>query len=74
MNNSEIFAVIRTQIAEVKEIPPPIGPAAVSPHEPKPYRDPYLYVTCPPEKWFECAKVLKSAGAKYIKALVIARG
>ena len=60
MNNSEIFAVIRTQIAEVKEIPAPEAAAHTPAHEGKPYRDPYLFISCPPQKWADCAKVLKS--------------
>ena len=60
MNPSEIFAVIRTQITEVKEIPPPPVPPALPAHEAKPYRDPYLYITCEPKRWLACAAVLKN--------------
>ncbi len=60
MNNSEIFAVLRTQIADVKEIPAPELPAAAPAHEGKPYRDPHLYVSCPREKWLDTARILKN--------------
>ena len=60
MNNSEIFAVLRTQIADLKEIPAPEAAHAAPAHEGKPYRDPYLFLQCAPQKWAECAKILKS--------------
>lgn len=60
MNNSELFAVIRTQIVEVKEIPPPESPHPLPAHEAKPYRAPDLYLSCPAERWPDCAKVLKN--------------
>lgn len=60
MNNSELFAVLRTQLANVKEIPAPVARENAPAHEGKPYRDPYLYVNCPPENWDECARILKT--------------
>lgn len=61
MSPSEIYAVVRSQMAAVSEIPLPEVPAGHPPHEPKPYRDPsLLYLACPKEKWLECAKILKN--------------
>ena len=60
MNPSELLAVIRTQLAEAAEIPAPESPANLPAHEAKPYRDPHLYVGCPPEKLFDLAKILKN--------------
>lgn len=61
MTSSEIFAVVRSQVGVVSEIPPPEVPTNAPSHEPKPYREPsLLYLSCPKEKWLECAKILKN--------------
>lgn len=60
MNNSELLAVLRTQIPDIREIPAPEAHPGAPAHEGKPYRDPYLYVACDPQKWRACAQVLKN--------------
>lgn len=60
MNNSEMFAIIRTQVEDVKEILPPVVSATAAPHEIKSCRDPILYISCPLKKWLDCADVLKN--------------
>lgn len=60
MNNSELLAAIQSQIKDVKEIPPPAVPANLPAHEAKPYRDPYLYISCDSKNWLECAALLKN--------------
>ncbi|OGR84135.1 MAG: hypothetical protein A2901_08950 [Elusimicrobia bacterium RIFCSPLOWO2_01_FULL_54_10] len=59
MTNSELFAVIRTKISEVSEIPAPEAKAGAPAHEGKPYRDPYLFVSCPAAKWTDLSRLLK---------------
>ncbi len=59
MTSSEIFAVLKSQFADVKEIPAPEAHAGAPAHEGKPYRDPYLYVSCPPQKWLELAQIIR---------------
>ena len=60
MGPAELFAVIRTQVSGVQEIPQPELPAGAPAHEGKPYRDPYLYINCPAGQWLDCARVLKN--------------
>ena len=60
MNNSELFAVIRTQVSDVKEIPPPPLPLHLPAHEAKPYRDPELFISCEPKRWTDLAGILKN--------------
>ncbi len=60
MNNSEVYAVLRTQLPGLSEIPPPPMPVAMPAHEAKPYRDPYLYVQAVPHEWIETAKIIKN--------------
>ncbi len=59
MNHSELLAVLKTKVSEVKEIPPPPVPENLPAHELKPYRDVLLFVTCLPEKWLALAEVIK---------------
>lgn len=59
MTNAEILAVLRTQVLEVQEIPAPAPPPAAPAHEGRPYRDPWLHVQCPPQKWLGLARALK---------------
>lgn len=61
MTNASLFAVLRTHISEVKEIPAPQAVAGAPAHEGKPYRDPYLFVSCSAGKWAELARFLKEA-------------
>ena len=59
MTNSEILAIIKTQITEALEIPAPVLAAGAPAHEGKPYRDPQLFIACPSSEWLDLAKVLK---------------
>lgn len=60
MNNSELFAVLRTQVSEIQEIPAPEAHAGAPAHEGKPFRDPWLFLSCPAEKWPDLARILKT--------------
>lgn len=60
MTNPELFAILRAQVMEIKEIPAPEAHAGAPAHEGKPYRDPYLFISCPPGKWLDLARVLKN--------------
>jgi len=59
MNNSDIFSILKSQVADVMEIPAPVAHPGAPAHEGKPYRDPYLYINCPPQKWLQLAAVIK---------------
>lgn len=59
MTNSEILKLLQSSISEIKEIPYPEAPIGAPAHEGKPYRDAYLYVSCPAKSWLDCAKILK---------------
>ena len=59
MTPSSLYAQIRTKISEVREIPAPQAVAAAPAHEGKPYRDPWLFVSCPANQWTDLARHLK---------------